>query len=74
MKSIIPLSAITVLTALALVGCTKNGPSNSTGTPSTNSSMNHTNGMMDGTTNMPATNTSPHRDVNKTDSANDATR
>jgi hypothetical protein len=80
MKSIISLSAITILTALALVGCTKNGPSNSTETPSTNSSMNHANGMMDGTTNMPATNNMPNMNTNMpastktTGAANDATR
>ena len=56
MKRIIALSAITVLAALALVGC---NPSNSTETPSPNSSMSHDNGMMHGTTNMVTTNMPP---------------
>jgi hypothetical protein len=74
MKSIVLRLAIPGLAALALVGCNQNSPDNSTDTPSPNSSMNHDNGMMAATTNMPATNALPHRDVNKTDSANDATR
>jgi hypothetical protein len=74
MKSILSLSAMTVLAALALVGCNQNSPSNSTVTPSPNSSTNGTSGMMDRSTNMPATNTSPHRDANKTAAADDATR
>ena len=63
MKSIIPLSAITVLAALALVGCNQNSPSNSTETPSPNSSMNHDNGMMSGTNMMP-TNNMPNMNTN----------
>jgi len=74
MKSIIPGLVIPVLAAFALVGCNQKSPANSTETPSHNSSMNHGNGMIAGTTNIPATNTSPHRDVNKTDYANDASR
>jgi len=74
MKSILLRSAIAVLAALLLVGCNQNSPSNSAETPSTNSSMNQTNGMIDRSTNMPATNTSPHRDANKTAAADDATR
>jgi len=85
MKSIIPLSAITVLAALALVGCNQNSPSNSTETPSPNSSMNHDNGMMNhdngmmgGSTNMMATNNMPNVNMptnSKTrGAANDATR
>jgi hypothetical protein len=81
MKSIIPLSAITLLAALTLVGCNQSSPSNSTETPSPSSSMNHSNGMMGmmgGTTNMPTTNTMPHLNMpartNTTGSANDATR
>ena len=78
MKSIIPLSAITVLAALALVGCNQNSPSNSTETPSPNSSMSHDNGMMGGTTNMPATNNMPNMNMSATNkttgAANDATR
>ncbi len=60
-KSVIPLAAITVLAALALVGCK---PSNSTETPSPNSSMSHENGMMHGTTNMMATTNMPHMTTN----------
>jgi hypothetical protein len=75
MKSIIALSAITALTALALVGCNQ---SNSTETPSSNSRMSDANSMMGGTTNMPATNSMPSMDMpatNKTTgAANDATR
>jgi hypothetical protein len=75
MKSIIALSAITALTALALVGCNQ---SNSTETPSSNSRMSDANSMMGGTTNMPATNSMPNMDMpatNKTTgAANDATR
>ena len=76
MKSIIPRLAIPVLAALALVGCNQN--SNSTDTPSRNSSMNHANGMMGGTTNMPATNSMPNMNMppstKTTGAANDATR
>ncbi len=75
MKSIIPLSAITALAALALVGCNQ---SNSTETPSSYSRMSDANGMMGGTTNMTATNSMPNMDMsgsNKTTgAANDATR
>ena len=67
MKSIVPMSVITVLTALALVGCNQNSPSNSTEKLSPNSSMDHTNGMMGGSTNMPTS-------TNNTGAANDATR
>ena len=75
MKSIIALSAITALTALALVGCNQ---SNLTETPSSNSRMSDANSMMGGTTNMTATNSMPNMDMpatNKTTgAANDATR
>jgi len=75
MKSIIALSAITALTALALVGCNQN---NSTETPSSNSRMSDANRMMGGATNMMATNSMPNMDMpatNKTTgAANDATR
>ena len=78
MKSIIPRLAIPVLAALALVGCNQNSPSNSTDTPSRNSSMNHANGMMGGTTNRPATNSMPNMNMppsaKTTGAANDATR
>jgi hypothetical protein len=63
MKSTIPLSAVTVLAALALIGCATNRSSKSTEKPSAKSSVD-----------MPATNTPPHRAVDTTDSANDATR
>ena len=78
MKSIIPRLAIPVLAALALVGCNQNSPSNSTATSSANSSMNHANGMMGGTNNMPATNSMPNMNMppsaKTTGAANDATR
>lgn len=78
MKSIIPRLAIPVLAALALVGCNQNSPSNSTETPSPNSSMNHANGMVGGTTNMPATNSMQNMNMpastKTTGAANDATR
>jgi hypothetical protein len=61
MKRIIPLSAITVLAALALVGC---NPNNSTETPSLNSNMGHDNNMMQGTTNLMATNNMPDMNTN----------
>ena len=78
MKSIIPRSAIAFLAALAMVGCNQSSPSNSTETPSPNSSMSHTNGMMGGTTNMSATNRMPNMNMpartNTMGAANDATR
>jgi hypothetical protein len=78
MKSIIPLSVITALAALALVGCNQSSPSNSTETPYSNSRMSDANGMMGGTTNMPATNSMPNMDMSATNkstgAANDATR
>jgi hypothetical protein len=39
LKSIIPVSAIVLLAASALVGCNQNTPSNSTDAQSTNSSI-----------------------------------
>jgi uncharacterized protein YcfL len=60
MKSIIPLLAILVLAAFALVGCNQNAPSNSTDTQSTNSSMSDTGSI----TNMPATNSLPDMSTN----------
>jgi len=74
MKSIIPRLAIPALIALALVGCNPNSPSTSTNAQSTNLSVSYGDGIIGGTTNMPATNTSPRRDVNMTGAANDATR
>jgi hypothetical protein len=70
MKSIIPLLAITVLAALALVGCNQNSPSNSTDMQSTNSGTSDTNGMISGTTNMPATNSLPAMNTNMPASTN----
>jgi len=64
MKSIITLLAIPVLAALALVGCHQGSPGNSTGMPSSNSSMADTNGMMGGTTHMPASNSMPNMNAN----------
>jgi len=78
MKSIISLSAITVLAALALVGCNQNSPSNSTSAQSSNSRMNDANGMMGGSTNMLATNSMPNMNMpastNTTGAAKDAAR
>jgi hypothetical protein len=57
MKSILTLSAITILAALALVGCNQNTPSSSTDASATNSNMNGasgTNSLPDMNTNMPA--------------------
>jgi len=59
MKSIISLSAITMMAAVAMVGCAKNSSSNSTDVPVTNSSMSDasspvTNRLPDMNTNMPA--------------------
>jgi hypothetical protein len=70
MKSIIPLLAITVLAALALVGCNQNSPSNSTDMQSTNSSVSDTNSIIGGTTNMPATNNLPDVNTNMPASTN----
>jgi hypothetical protein len=67
MKSIIPLSAITVLAALALVGCNQSSPSNSPETPPHDSRMSDTNSVMRGSTNMPP-------NSHTTGAANDATR
>ena len=75
MKSFIRLSAITILAALALVGCNQSSP---TETPSSNSKMNDANGMMSGSTNMTATNSMLNMNMppntNATGAANDATR
>ena len=64
MKSIIPLLAITILAALAVVGCNQNSPSNSTDTQSTNSPMSDVSGTISGTTNMPGTNSLPDMNTN----------
>jgi uncharacterized protein YcfL len=70
MKSIIPLLAISVLAAFALVGCNQNTPGNSTDTQSTHSSMSDTNGINGGITNMPATNSLPNVNTNMSASTN----
>jgi hypothetical protein len=64
MKSIIPLLAIPILAAFALVGCNQNSPSNSTDTQSTNSPMSDASGTISGTTNMPGTNSLPDMNTN----------
>jgi hypothetical protein len=64
MKSIIPLLAIPVLVAFALVGCNQNIPSNSTGSPSTNSS------ATGGITNAPTVNSVPDMNTNMPASTN----
>jgi hypothetical protein len=59
MKSIIPLSVITVLATLALVGCNQSTPASSTDTA--------TNAIVDATamdTNLPATNSLPDVSTN----------
>jgi outer membrane PBP1 activator LpoA protein len=66
MKSIIPLLAIPVLAAFVLVGCNQNTPSNSTGSQSTNASMNDAGSL----TNMPATNSLPDMNTNMPASTN----
>jgi len=77
MKSIITLSAITVLAALALAGCDQNAGSNSTDTQSTNSStggasniVSGANGTMGGTTNLTAINSVPVMNTNTPASTN----
>jgi hypothetical protein len=55
MKTTIALLATTVLAAFALTGCDQNAPSNSTGAPSTNSSVSvTTNALPDLNANAPA--------------------
>jgi uncharacterized lipoprotein NlpE involved in copper resistance len=61
MKSIMTLSAITVLAALALVGCNQNTSSSSTDTSATNSSVG---GAGNANTNMPPTNSLPEVHTN----------
>jgi hypothetical protein len=62
MKSIIPLLAIPVLAAFALVGCNQNTP--------TNSATSDTNSMIGVNTNMPATNSLPDMNTNVPTSTN----
>jgi hypothetical protein len=61
MKSIIPLSTITVLATLVLVGCNQSPPTSSTDTPATNSIINGTGNIK---TNLPATNSLPDLHTN----------
>ena len=61
MKSIIALTAITVLTAALLVGCNQNTSTGSTYMPATNSTMP---GAGSGSTNQPATNSLPDMHTN----------
>jgi hypothetical protein len=70
MKSIIPLLAIPVLAAFALVGCNQNTPGNSTGSQSTNSSMSGVNSIPEGFTNTPGTNSLPDMNTNSPASTN----
>jgi len=61
MKSIIALTAIAFLGALALVGCDQNSPASSTAATATNSSMS---GATSGSANLPATNSPPDMHTN----------
>ena len=65
MKPIITLPAITLLTALALAGCSQNSSTTSPDTSATNSSM--TGGE---STNMPSTNSLPGMSTNMPASTN----
>jgi len=56
MKSIITLTAITILSALALVGCDQKSSDSPTVAPATNSNMSD---ASSGNTNLPATNSLP---------------
>ncbi len=64
MKSTIKLSAITVLAALALVGCGQKKPDNSTDAQSTNTSMSGDNGATTLITNTPAPGSVPDMNTN----------
>jgi hypothetical protein len=64
MKSIIPLLAISVLTAFALAGCNQNTPVDSTNVQSTNSSMPAIS-IPGGFTNAPVTNNLPNMNTNR---------
>ena len=61
MKAIIPLSAITVLATLVLVGCNQNPPASPIVTPATNSIMNRAGNI---NTNLPITNSVPNLHTN----------
>jgi len=64
-KSTVPVLA-PVLVALVLVACNKNSPSNSTQTPSPNSSRGNASGMMGGMTHMAATHSVSNMDMSAT--------
>jgi hypothetical protein len=70
MKSIIPLLAISVLAAFALMGCNQDTSSNSTGSQSTNSSVSDAGSIPGGFTNTPATNSLPDINTNVPASTN----
>jgi hypothetical protein len=70
MKSFIPILAIPVLAAFALIGCNQNTPSNATGTQSTNSSTGDAGSIPGGFTNAPATNGLPDMNTNSPASTN----
>ena len=62
MKSILTLSAITGLAALALVGCNQSSTDSSTTAPATNAPA--VNNVPDVNTNLPATNSVPNVNTN----------
>jgi hypothetical protein len=64
MKTTIKLSAITVLAALALVGCGQKTPDNSTDATSTNSSASVDSGATTSITNASAINSVPEMNTN----------
>jgi uncharacterized lipoprotein YbaY len=59
MKSMMPLLAISILAACALVGCNQSEPANSAGVQPTNASVADTNGMTGTITNMPSSTNMP---------------
>ncbi len=60
-KSLLPLATITVLAALATLGCAQKNADKMSETPATNTAMEHANGTMDAVTNMPGTNGVPSK-------------
>jgi len=64
MKSIITLSAITILAALALTGCNQSTPGNATDAPATNSSTSSDSGASSAVTNPPAISSVPDLNTN----------
>jgi hypothetical protein len=65
MKSIISIAAILALATSLLTGCNQNNSSDSTNPAATNSSPAVATGMMDGNTNLPATNNITDLNTNK---------